>query len=90
MSEHLIYTGDGRRLAINVPDEAVEAAEDWARQDIDIALAMAAPFIIAAELERFAAQQREVLHRLPEYTRGSLAWSLMNDIDARIAELRGA
>jgi hypothetical protein len=47
----------------------------------------ATPVLVAAELERFATELRAVLHQLPEYTHGCLAWRVMNDIDTRIQQL---
>lgn len=52
-------------------------------------LEAAAPLIAAAALEQFGKEVRAVLHTLPEYTHGCLAWSLMNSLDQQVAELRG-
>lgn len=49
----------------------------------------AAELIVATDLERLAHKLRASLHVLPEYTHGSLAWRVMNEIDERAAELRG-
>lgn len=73
----MIYT-EGRRLAVNIPEEAVEVAEEWASQDIEIALAMAAPHIIAAELERLADIKGDPISRVAS------VW-----LKERAAELRG-
>lgn len=87
----------------DIPDEAVEAAHDisWGgeqanRHHIRMMLAAALPVLNTAKdsetataIERMAAEFRTVLHKDPAYTYGSLAWRLMNDIDAYAASLRG-
>jgi hypothetical protein len=56
VKSHKLYTGDGRSFEIEVPEAAVEAAEEWAGHDLETALANAAPYIIAAELKDLAAE----------------------------------
>jgi hypothetical protein len=58
MTDHLLRTGDGRTFMVEVPDQAYDAAEEWARQDLGIALAQAAPYIIAAELRSLVNEMR--------------------------------
>lgn len=48
----------------------------------------ALPLAAAAHLEEIAVMFRELLHMIPEYTYGSLAWNVMNDIDHNIERLR--
>lgn len=77
---------------VNIPNAAFMAAAEVSAVDddtIDSVLAAGAPEIIAADYEQFAAELRGTLHNLPEYAHGSLAWTVMNAIDAHIAELRG-
>lgn len=84
---------------INIPDAATGAgwhefryprpAVDEPSASFKRGLAAAAPLIVAADYEQFAAKMREALRQLPEYTAGSLAWRIMNDIDTHAAELRG-
>jgi hypothetical protein len=82
---------------VNVPDEAVDAAITASgiesEDEFDLlkaTLGAAAPLIVAADYKKFATELRATLHNLPEYTHGSLAWNLMNAIDAHIEDLRGA
>lgn len=79
-----------------IPDEAAEAFRrvktEWACEPLasdHYALEAAAPLIVAADYEQFADELRGTLHNLPEYTHGSLAWTVMNVIDQRIEDLRG-
>lgn len=51
MKSHKLYTDDGRSFEIEVPERAVQVAEEWAEHDLEIALANAAPYIVAAELK---------------------------------------
>lgn len=51
-----MYTADGRTFEIEVPEAAVEAAEEWAGHDLETALANAAPHIVAAELKDLVAE----------------------------------
>lgn len=87
-------------LELVIPAEAVQVVADHcfgerkamgegtAREIAAVALSDAGPLVVAAELEQLASALREVLHRLPEYTNGCLAWRVMNDIDNRIVALR--
>lgn len=89
---------------IGLSDEAwidVVGAVGWDESNklwpvLRTALAAAIPAVLASRdsetaeaIDRMAAEFRAVLHKDPAYTHGSLAWRLMNDIDAYAASLRG-
>lgn len=81
---------------VNIPDKAMDAADrvygigsDEEYERLRATLAAAAPLIVAADYEQFAAKLRSDLQRLREYAHGSLAWRVMNEIDTHIVELRG-
>jgi hypothetical protein len=88
-----------RPVEVNIPAESIAAgwhefryprpAVDEPSEAFKRGLRAAAPLIAAADYEQFAAELRATLHNLPEYTHGSLAWTLMNAIDAHIEDLRG-
>lgn len=81
---------------VNIPDEACAAflrAEHSAMSRGTAyveGLKAAAPLIVAEDYEQFATELRVALHEVwPEFTHGSLAWTVLNEIDNRVAELRG-
>lgn len=59
MSENILYA-NGRRVSFDVPDMALETAEELmdAGAGIDIAVTQAAPLIIAAELAAIIRDER--------------------------------
>lgn len=89
MTPDLIIPADAVQIvADHCFGERKSMGEGTAREIAAVALSDASPLVVAAELEQLAAGLREVLHRLPEYTHGCLAWRVMNDIDNRIVALR--
>lgn len=63
-----------------------ESHECW--EELHHAVERAARAATVAHLERIAIELRSDLHRLPEYTHGSLAWRLMNDLDRHADDLK--
>lgn len=80
MKSHKLYTDDGRAFEIEVPEAAVEAAEEWAAQDLETALAQAAPHIVAAELKDLVQEMESRPANQPVTA---------DDIKARIVQLVG-
>lgn len=89
-------------MAVEVPEEAIEKGaaalhsgwstlrpdvREWWVKRSRMAVEAAAPLIVAAYLRDMAGDLREVVQRSKEYTHGSLAWSVMNEIDDRAAAL---
>lgn len=100
MSINILYTADGRRIEFDVPDKALETAEELKDQGapLDIAVTNAAPILAAAELRRLLKALEQNLRDSPaaNFTDDSreagvaagLAWTA-NLVQARIAELDG-
>lgn len=100
MSTNILYAADGRRVEFDVPDKALEAAEDLkdAGASLDLAVTNAAPILAAAELTRLQATLAQALQDAPaanftedNYDAGfaaALAWTA-NLVQARITELGG-
>lgn len=80
MKSHKLYTEDGRSFEIEVPERAVQVAEEWAEHDLETALANAAPHIVAAELKDLVVEMESRPANQP---------LTADDIRGRIAQLVG-
>jgi len=101
MSTNILYTDDGRRIEFDVPDKALETAEELKDQGapLDVAITSATPILAAAELKRLLTTLEQALKDSPaeNFTDDSreaglaagLAWAATL-VQARIAELGGA
>ena len=67
MSTNILYTADGRRIEFDVPDKALETAEDLKDQGapLDIAITNVTPILGAAELRRLLATLEQSLQDAP-------------------------
>lgn len=101
MSTNILYTADGRRLEFDVPDKALETAEDLKDQGapLEVAITNAAPILGAAELRRLLTVLEKNIQDAPaanftqdNYEAGFIAGLAEAEklVQARIIELDGA
>lgn len=100
MSTNILYTSDGRRLEFDVPDKALETAEELKGQGapLDIAITNVTPILAAAELTRLCTLLEQKLQDANTDTSGDpfdaglLAGlhAAKKLVQARITELGGA
>lgn len=91
MSTNILYTSDGRRLEFDVPDKALETAEDLkdAGAPLEIAVTNATPILGAAELRRMLKTLDRNLKDAPTRNIAGLN-EAKKLVQARITELDGA
>lgn len=77
------------QLAAGALAEADRAAEAKNRGAVLALIGAAAPLIVATYLADLSTALRADLQQLKEYTHGSLAWRVINEVDARASVLRG-
>jgi hypothetical protein len=101
VSTNILFTGDGRRIEFDVPDQALETAEELRDQGAppDIAITNVTPILAAAELRRLLTALEQELQDAPaanftedNYEAGFIAGldEAKKLVQARIAELGGA